>query len=229
MPKKYPQMQSSMSTNVTNAYAKAGAIAEEVLSSIRTVVAFGGERKEVDRYVNELEPTKAAARLKGIYSGLGICSMWIITYCTLALTVWYGVKLMLADRDSAEPEYTPAVLMSVFLSVMLGTLYMTHASIYIEVFAKAKGAAVAIFHVIERKSLVTAHGLLPDLITGAVRVKNVHFEYPSRPGISVLKGFTLDVKAGQTVALVGPSGSGKSTVLQLFLRLYEPKLVRQLI
>lgn len=219
-------MQTTMSTNESNAYAKAGGIAEEVLSGIRTVVAFGGERKEVERYVNELEPTKAAGRLKGIYSGLGSGAMWLVTYCTYGLAFWYGVKLMLDDRDSAVPDYTPTVLMTVFLSVPITAQCFGQAMTLIEVFANAKGAAVTIFNVIERKSSVVTHGLLPDFVTGAIRVKNVHFEYPSRPGISVLKGFTLNVEAGQTVALVGQSGSGKSTVLQLFLRLYEPILVK---
>lgn len=219
-------MQSATSAKETNAYAKAGAIAEEVLSSIRTVVSFGGEQKEVARYVNDLEPTKAAGRLKGIYSGLGSGSTWLVLYCTNALVFWYGVILILADRDSAVPQYTPAVLILLFMTVPGGAYAMGFASTHIEFFARAKGAAVAIFHVIERKSSVVTHGLLPDFITGAVSVQNVDFEYPARPGLSILKGFTLNVEAGQTVALVGPSGSGKSTVLQLFQRLYEPIKVR---
>ena len=51
----------------------------------------------------------------------------------------------------------------------------------------------------------------------------VTFAYPTRPGISALNGFTLNVKPGETVALVGPSGAGKSTVFQLLLRFYDPQ------
>jgi ATP-binding cassette subfamily B protein len=54
-----------------------------------------------------------------------------------------------------------------------------------------------------------------------VHFDDVTFHYPSRPQVPALAGFTLDVRPGETVALVGPSGAGKSTVLQLLLRYYD--------
>ncbi len=54
-------------------------------------------------------------------------------------------------------------------------------------------------------------------------VNNVRFNYPSRPDVKVLKGLDLDVKPGQTLALVGPSGCGKSTVVSLLERFYDPQ------
>ena len=57
---------------------------------------------------------------------------------------------------------------------------------------------------------------------GIIDFQNVHFTYPSRPGVSVLKGFNISIKSGQTLALVGPSGSGKSTIISLMERFYDP-------
>jgi ATP-binding cassette, subfamily B, bacterial len=57
----------------------------------------------------------------------------------------------------------------------------------------------------------------------AIKFEAIEFNYPSRPLQTALTQFSLDVKPGETVALVGPSGAGKSTVFQLLLRFYDPK------
>ena len=62
---------------------------------------------------------------------------------------------------------------------------------------------------------------LPDVI-GDLEFKNVHFNYPARKEIEILKGLNLKIRHGETVALVGASGCGKSTCLQLIQRLYDP-------
>jgi ATP-binding cassette subfamily B (MDR/TAP) protein 1 len=59
-------------------------------------------------------------------------------------------------------------------------------------------------------------------LQGEVTLKNVFFRYPSRPGVLVLRGVSLNVKQGQTLALVGTSGCGKSTIISLLERFYDP-------
>ncbi|CAJ0572271.1 unnamed protein product, partial [Mesorhabditis spiculigera] len=59
-------------------------------------------------------------------------------------------------------------------------------------------------------------------ITERISFNDVHFTYPMRPEVEILKGLTFDCDPGQTIAIVGSSGSGKSTILQLILRLYRP-------
>jgi ATP-binding cassette, subfamily B (MDR/TAP), member 1 len=65
-------------------------------------------------------------------------------------------------------------------------------------------------------------GLKPENVFGEIVVKNVYFNYLSRPNVSVLKGLDLTFPAGKTCALVGASGSGKSTCISLFKRFYDP-------
>ena len=59
-------------------------------------------------------------------------------------------------------------------------------------------------------------------LTGDIEFKNVHFSYPSRPGVRILNGISFHANRGQTIALVGSSGSGKSTCIQLLQRFYDP-------
>lgn len=92
------------------AYAKAGSIAEEVFSSIRTVVAFGGQKKEQDRYVVNLSEAREINITKGIYSGLGFGMLWFFIYSSYSLAFWFGVGLVLSEEDNG---YTPGVMFTV--------------------------------------------------------------------------------------------------------------------
>jgi ATP-binding cassette subfamily B protein len=64
---------------------------------------------------------------------------------------------------------------------------------------------------------------LPTEGRGHIQIEDVCFNYPSRPGMKSLEHFSLEIKPGETVALVGPSGAGKSTVFQLLMRFYDPQ------
>ena len=64
---------------------------------------------------------------------------------------------------------------------------------------------------------------LPQPAKGSIRFDDITFQYPTRPDISALAGFSLEVTPGETVALVGASGAGKSTVFQLLSRFYDPQ------
>lgn len=61
-----------------------------------------------------------------------------------------------------------------------------------------------------------------DDLSGDIEFRNVHFAYPSRPGVQILNGISFHANRGQTIALVGSSGSGKSTCIQLLQRFYDP-------
>ena len=102
-----------MSTKELNFSSAAANVAEEVLSGIRTVFAFGGEKVEIERYNKRLIKAKNAVRAKGLLSGLGDGIMRFLFFASNALAFWYGVQLVLNDRDKVDKEYTPAVLMIV--------------------------------------------------------------------------------------------------------------------
>ncbi|CAO1320937.1 unnamed protein product [Diamesa hyperborea] len=219
------KMQSSLTEKELKSYSSAGSVAEEVLGSIRTVVAFGGETKELNRYQQRLLPAEKNGKKKGVFSGIGGGIMWFIIYCCYALAFWYGISLILADRDKLDKDYTPAVLIIVLFGVLAGAQNMGLTAPHLEAFSTARGSAISIFNVIDRIPKIDSlgdKGLVPDEITGNIVFKDVSFRYPARHEVQVLNGLNLNITAGETVALVGPSGCGKSTCLQLIQRLYDP-------
>lgn len=219
------KIQSSLTEKELQSYATAGSVAEEVLGGIRTVIAFGGESKESDRYRQRLIPAEINGQKKGLFSGIGSGIMWLIVYCCYALAFWYGVGLILDDRTKDIKEYTPAVLIIVLFGVLAGAQNLGLTSPHLESFATARGSAAAIYSVINRIPLIDSmgvNGLKPKTIHGDIEFNNVHFKYPARIDVKVVQGLNLSIKAGQTVAFVGPSGCGKSTCLQLIQRLYDP-------
>ncbi|XP_075951113.1 bile salt export pump [Anarhichas minor] len=203
------------------AYAKAGAIADEVLSSIRTVAAFGGETKEVQRYDKNLISAQRWGIRKGLIMGFFTGYMWLIIFLCYGLAFWYGSSLVL-DAD----EYTPGTLLQVFFGVLIAAMNLGQASPCLEAFAAGRGAATIIFETIEREPKIdclSEAGYKLDRVKGDVEFHNVTFHYPSRPEVKILDQLSVPVKSGQTTAFVGPSGAGKSTAIQLFQRFYDPK------
>ncbi|XP_037366487.1 ATP-dependent translocase ABCB1 isoform X2 [Talpa occidentalis] len=201
------------------AYAKAGAVAEEVLAAIRTVIAFGGQKKELDRYNKNLEEAKRIGIKKAITANISMGAAFLLIYASYALAFWYGTKLVITN------EYSIGQVLTVFFSVLIGAFSVGQATPSIEAFANARGAAYEIFNIIDNKPSIDSYsknGHKPDTIKGNLEFKDVHFSYPSRKEIKILKGLNLKVHSGQTVALVGNSGCGKSTTVQLIQRLYDP-------
>lgn len=84
-------------------------------------MAFCGERSETERYNKLLLPAKEASKRKGFSTGIGDGIMRFLFFASNALAYWYGVRLVLNDRDKADKEYTPAVLMIVCVSHFLRT------------------------------------------------------------------------------------------------------------
>jgi ABC-type multidrug transport system fused ATPase/permease subunit len=92
-------------------------------------------------------------------------------------------------------------------------------------FSKARTAAAAIFGLLDRRPLIDSSdegGRKLATVEGRIVFRDVHFKYPNRPDVPVLRGLSLAVEPGKTLALVGGSGCGKSTVIALLERFYDP-------
>lgn len=215
-------MQAQAASDEADNYAKAGAIAEEVISNIKTVVAFGGEQKEMTRFQIELKKTMKSGLKRNIVSGLSFGVMWVTTFITYALLLWTGIRLML-DPDE---NYDVIALSAVILNIMGAFRSFGRATHFSEALAMARGSARRVFAIIDRKpmmDIISENGLKPESIDWNIEFKNVIFNYPSRSEVEVLQNVNFTVNKGETVALVGHSGCGKSTVIQLMQRFYDPQ------
>ncbi|XP_059178858.1 ATP-dependent translocase ABCB1-like [Physella acuta] len=212
---------STMTAKERVAYSKAGTVAEEVLSSIRTVHAFGGQDKEAKRYIASLSDARKFGIRKSLMGGLGQGMMWFIIFCNWALGFWYGGRLV------RHGDYEVKDMMTVFFTTFISCLSLGLAAPSIVTINVGRGAAYDVFRLIDRISNIdssSTEGLKPATITGRIQVQNVHFNYPSRDSVKILNGLDLTINPGQTVALVGSSGCGKSTLIQLLLRFYDPNI-----
>ena len=223
------------------AYAKASAIAEEVLAGIRTVIAFGGETKEIEHFQVRLHGAKRSGILRSALTGANGGLTLGIIFATYGLGFWYGVKLIMDDRTSDAclacglnysclttcVRYNAKSLLTVFFSVLMGGLQLSQAAPYVEALTMAMSAAGAVYHIIDRVPKIDSRSTAGarDLpIRGNISFRRLVFAYPTRPDVRVLDNFLLEVPAGKTVALVGASGCGKSTCIQLVQRFYDPPL-----
>ncbi|CAH8564127.1 unnamed protein product [Schistosoma guineensis] len=200
------------------AYARAGSIAGEVLEAVRTVVAFGGEQKELARYSEQLVFAEKVGLKKSTATGGVTGAIGLTIFCSSALIFWYGIKLMI------DENYNAGSVILVFINVLLGSIFLGNALPSFQYFMNAQASASEIYGTIERIPQIDKdrHGNLIPNFSGNVEFKNVSFVYPSRPDITILQDFSLTIKSGQTIALVGPSGSGKSTIIHMLQRFYDP-------
>ncbi|XP_019099819.1 PREDICTED: ABC transporter B family member 4-like, partial [Camelina sativa] len=202
------------------AYAKAAVVVEQTIGSIRTVASFTGEKQAISNYNKHLVSAYKAGVIEGGSTGLGLGTLFLVIFCSYALAVWYGGKLIL------EKGYTGGQVLNVIISVLTGSMSLGQASPCLSAFAAGQAAAYKMFETIERKPDIDSYstdGKVLDDIKGDIELKDVYFTYPARSDEQIFRGFSLFVSSGSTVALVGQSGSGKSTVVSLIERFYDPQ------
>eukprot|EP00741_Cyanophora_paradoxa_P008173 tig00000025_g7909.t2 len=209
------------------AYAKAGDVADEVVTSVRTVVSFTGEEREEKRYAGNLEQARAHGVKKGVSAGLSVGFMMLTIFCSYGLAFWFGSWLILnkVTNSATGQPYTGGDIVTVFFAIIMGAFGIGQASPSFPAFADGRGAAFVIFGICDRASAIDSFDprgeTLPSL-SGDIELRDVRFTYPTRADVPILRGASLSVRQGETVALVGHSGCGKSTCIQLILRYYDP-------
>ncbi|KAJ0829582.1 putative ABC-type xenobiotic transporter [Helianthus annuus] len=213
-------MVAKMATRGQTAYAKAATVVEQTIGSIRTVASFTGEKKAVADYNKSLVDAYNSSIQESLIAGFGLGTGVFIMFCSYALAVWFGAKMIL------ERGYTGGDVLTVVFAVLTGSMSLGQASPCLSAFAAGQAAAFKMFETINRKPEIDAYdtkGKVLDDIRGDIELKDVYFSYPARTDEEIFSGFSLCISSGTTAALVGESGSGKSTVISLLERFYDPQ------
>ncbi|CAE7377871.1 PGY2 [Symbiodinium natans] len=202
-------------------YEKAATLADEMLFAIRTVVAFGGEAREIRRYSAAVESASRGGLRNRIKTGVGMGYIWFVYFAAMALAFWFASKLMYDGQE----DLTSGKVMAAFTCVltvgfMVGNIAPGFANI-----AVAKASMARFFYLVNHESTIQKRLRDDREVIGPIetlQLDEVHFAYPARPDIKVLHGLSLTIQKGQKVAVVGESGSGKSTIMALLERFYDP-------
>ncbi|EEF44966.1 multidrug resistance protein 1, 2, putative [Ricinus communis] len=199
-------------------YNKAGTIAEQAISSIRTVYAFVGESKIISAYSSALECSVKLGLKQGLAKGLAIGSNGVV-FAIWSFMSYYGSTMVMNHNARGGTVFV------VGASIAVGGLALGAGLSNVKYFSEACSAGERIMEVIRRVpkiDLENMEGEILENVRGEVEFKHVEFAYPSRPESIIFKDFSFKISSGMTVALVGGSGSGKSTVIALLQRFYDP-------
>jgi len=207
-----------LSTKTQEALGEMTKVAQESLSALRTVQAYNAVPHEQRKFHEKVGDVLALARKEAIASGIFFGSTGWSGNVTLLGLLGFGGS-MVSQGQISVGDLTSLLLYTVYVGSGLQMLTSFFTSIM-----RGVGAGERIFELLDRHPAIPPYTGAPVDPTrrGPVRFEGVYFQYPSRPGVEILKNLELEVKVGESVALVGRSGSGKSSVNALLLRYYDP-------
>ncbi|WP_395785543.1 ABC transporter ATP-binding protein [Aquirufa sp.] len=193
-------------------------IVEETFQSIQAVKSFTNEGYEVNRYAQSLNKVIEAALRAATMRGGFVSFVIFALFGGIVGVVWYGAQLV-AQGDMILADLLTFIFYTAFIGGSVGGLGDIYAQLQ-----KTIGASDRILEILEDPSEVHLEDKTENVAIdfGTIELKNIHFSYPSRPSVEILKGISIRIEPGQKVAIVGTSGTGKSTLAQLMMRFYEP-------
>ena len=199
--------------------ADSSAIAAEVLNAIPVVQSYLQEKREARRFDASTENAFATAVRRTRLRSMLVAFIITATFGALLWGLYQGTQAVIKGEISAGHLGQTVVYVIILVSSVA-----VLAEVYGDLL-RAAGATERLMELLATRSTIVSplHPIaLPATLGGStLAFRDVSFRYPSRPQHAALAHFSLDVKSGETVAVVGPSGAGKSTVFQLLLRFYD--------
>ncbi|PYH91754.1 mating factor A secretion protein STE6-like protein, partial [Aspergillus ellipticus CBS 707.79] len=215
------------------AYTHSVDIGVEAVSNIKTIAALSLEADTLKIYRESLAGPRKETFHVTLQASLWQSMTYFLGNMVNALAYWWGAKQIIAGNS------TQTQFLIVVFSLLVSALLWSQMFALAPELSSARGAMARILYLIElgsdkmqgrvpRATASDPEKSLPGPPTPAgaassIQLHDIHFSYPARPDVPVLKGLSVNIPAGKFCALVGPSGAGKSTIIALVERLYTPQ------
>jgi ATP-binding cassette subfamily B protein len=200
--------------------ADIGAFIDETVHEIRMVQAYGHENTDRASFGQTVENAFATGRRRIKQRATLIAVVMVLVFSAIALILWIGGHDLIAGRITAG-QLSAFVFYAVMVATAVGTLSEVMGDLQ-----RAAGATERLLELLRAEPDIRAPASplsLPVPARGELDLRGLSFHYPSRPDQAALQDFSLHVRGGEKVALVGSSGAGKTTLFQLLLRFYDPQ------
>ena len=195
--------------------ANLNSFVQERISGMKIVQLFHREKIEYNNFISINEKHKQAWLKTVWFNSIFFPIAEISSSITIGFLVWYGGFNLISGGDIS--------LGSIFLFIQMSQMLFRPLRQIADKFNTLQMGMVAtdrIFKIIETVSSIDDDGTLaPEKLKGAISIDQLYFSYI--PGDEVLHGISLEIKAGENIAIVGSTGAGKSTIINLLSRFYE--------
>lgn len=188
---------------------------EETLTGLKIVKSYNAEITFKKRFTNSADRILKLVNKIGLKNNLAGPLSEVLGIITIAILLWYGGKLVLIEKVIEGTTFIG--FMALAYGILTPAKAISKASYRVK---NGVAAADRVFEILFHEDTMPDHKNAIKLsgFNDKIELKNVSFKYENE---YVLKDFSMTVKKGQSVALVGQSGSGKSTIANLLTRFYD--------
>ncbi|MCF8321569.1 MAG: ABC transporter ATP-binding protein/permease [Flavobacterium sp.] len=190
-------------------------IVEESLGGLKVVKSYNAETSFKNKFTNSINRLLKLSNSIGNKNNLASPLSEFMGITTIAVLLWYGGNLVLVEKTLEGSAFI--IYLTLAYNILTPAKAISKASYAVK---NGLAAAQRVFEVLEVENKITSkeNAIVKNSFDSKISIRNINFKYEEE---SVLKDFSLEVKKGQTVALVGQSGSGKSTITNLLTRFYD--------
>lgn len=190
-------------------------VVEETLGGLKVVKSYNAEPSFKGRFNDSVTRLLNLTNSIGSRNNLATPLSEFLGVTTIAILLFYGGLLVLNDKSLDGASFI--VYLTLAFNILTPAKAISKASYSVK---NGLAAAERVFEVLDVENEITSkeNAIQKEAFESEITISNINFKYEDE---NVLKNFSLEVKKGQTVALVGQSGSGKSTIANLLTRFYD--------